>query len=64
MLKVDIDGKGPNHIEFSGSGEDLTVAICSLIHAITKRWNRTAHCLPPHSGGRCRASSATRISGL
>lgn len=36
MLKVDIDGKGPNHIEFSGSGADLTTAICSLIHAIYK----------------------------
>ena len=36
MLKVDIDGKGANHIEFSGSGADLTVAICSLIHAIYK----------------------------
>ena len=36
MLKVDIDGKGPDHIEFSGSGADLTTAICSLIHAIYK----------------------------
>ena len=36
MLKVDIDGKGANHIEFSGSGADLTTAICSLIHAIYK----------------------------
>lgn len=36
MLKVDIDGKGANHIEFSGSGADLTVAICSMMHAVYK----------------------------
>ena len=42
MLKVDIDGKGPNHIEFSGSGEDLTVAICSLIHAIYKAMDQNS----------------------
>ena len=42
MLKVDIDEKGPNHIEFSGSGADLTVAICSLIHAIYKAMDQNS----------------------
>lgn len=42
MLKVDIDGKGPNHIEFSGSGADLTTAICSLIHAIYKAMDQNS----------------------
>lgn len=36
MLKVDIGEGVINNIEFSGSGSELTTALCAIIHSIYK----------------------------